>query len=214
MHDHKQAVITLSVEIATLREQMRAAETHLEDVKRRLRAREEQLDQLLAGGASQAASDAAARTSEPSNVHTQPGEDPSMETQSHVATSHSGQRMKHDITMCGQTEHRLSLKHTMLYVVRRAVAAGIHPRDLHLHEGTINASTRWLTFDGQRSPAALAQEVKSAVRWFVDEPMIVGDQTWVLTSQWSWDEEYGSSFADLQRIQKNFPQLGLTWRRY
>jgi hypothetical protein len=209
MLHRKQAVIELSIEIVALRDQVRSVDAHLAELRRRLHAREDQLDQLLSG----AGADGDSPIMAPAPTETESPGDPMHGPQVGAATP-SGQRMKHDTTICGEMASGLSLKRAMLYIVRRAVAAGIHPRDLRLHEGTINASTRWLVFEGHRTPEAVKAAVKNPIRWFVDEPMIAGNETWVLTSQWSWDEDYGSSFADLQRIQATFPQLGLSWHRY
>ena len=54
-----------------------------------------------------------------------------------------------------------------------------------------------------------------ANRWFCDaaELLTSSGETWALANQWSWDESYGSSQDDLERVQRLFPKLGLSWRR-
>lgn len=127
------------------------------------------------------------------------------------ASSPSGSRMKHDITIAGKTHKALPLKRAMLEVVRAAIAAGIHPNALKLHDGTSNAGTRWLH---GATIAAATKDVTDESRWYIAHAFTVGNEIWILSSQWSWDEVYGSSSDDLKRIQQSFPQLGLTWSRY
>jgi hypothetical protein len=134
-----------------------------------------------------------------------------MSTTIATSLSPSGSRMKHDLTVGERTFKALPLKRAMLEVVRAAIAAGIHPEALRLHEGTTNAGTRWL----RGATVALATRgITDESRWYIDDAFTVGNEVWILSSQWSWDEAYGSSRADLERIQRLFPQLGLIWRRY
>jgi hypothetical protein len=127
-----------------------------------------------------------------------------------------GGHMKHDITIAGRTISNLTLKAAMLEVARAAVASGIHPTALRFHEGTPNAKNRWTSLPGCVSSSALARTVNDPKRWFLNstELMFVGNETWALRAEWSWDVPHGTSREDLERIQKLFPKLGLTWTRY
>lgn len=124
--------------------------------------------------------------------------------------------MKHDITIAGKTFRNLALNRAMLEVARNAVANGIHPTALQLHNGTANAKNRWTRLGGRVDAHTVRRAVKDPRRWFLNstELLFTEGETWALTNQWSWDEPYGSSREDLEYIQRAFPQLELWWRRY
>jgi len=127
-----------------------------------------------------------------------------------------GRHMRHDITILGQTIRNLPLNRAMLELSRRAVGSGILPSALELHVGTPYASSRWTHVRGRVGVDALRRAVRDPRRWFLGatELMFAADETWALTNQWSWVHPYGSTLDDLERVQRLFPQLALSWTRY
>lgn len=123
---------------------------------------------------------------------------------------------RHDVTILGRTRTGLPLNRAMLEVVRAAVANGIHPRGLQLMAGQSSANNRWTIIPGRVGPVEARRAVRPPSRWFLaaTELLYVGNETWVLSNQWSWDAPAGSSVACLEFIQRSFPQLALSWRRY